>query len=71
MTTKTRPTKRPSTRATASSEAYNIEPLGNDCPAKDEKIAELAYLKAQQRGFEAGHELEDWLSAEAEIAKFD
>jgi hypothetical protein len=30
-------------------------------------IAELAYVKAQQRGFEPGHELEDWLAAEAEV----
>ena len=30
-------------------------------------IAELAYCKAQQRGFEPGHELEDWLAAEAEV----
>jgi len=25
----------------------------------DTRIAELAYLKAESRGFEAGHELED------------
>ena len=30
-------------------------------------IAELAYFKAQQRAFEPGHELEDWLAAEAEV----
>lgn len=29
-------------------------------------IAELAYLKAENRGFEPGHELEDWLEAEQE-----
>lgn len=29
-------------------------------------IAELAYLKAENRGFEPGHELEDWLEAERE-----
>jgi hypothetical protein len=33
------------------------------------QIAELAYYKAQQRGFEPGHELEDWLAAEAEVDK--
>ncbi len=32
-----------------------------------ERIAELAYLKAEARGFSPGHELEDWLAAEAEI----
>lgn len=32
------------------------------------KIAELAYYKAERRGFEPGHELEDWLEAERELA---
>jgi hypothetical protein len=31
------------------------------------RIAEAAYRKAEQRGFEPGHELEDWLAAEEEI----
>lgn len=30
-------------------------------------IAERAYYKAEARGFEPGHELEDWLAAEAEV----
>ena len=30
-------------------------------------IAKLAYLKAERRGFAAGHELEDWLAAEDEV----
>jgi hypothetical protein len=30
-------------------------------------IAELAYFKAQSRGFEPGHEQEDWFAAEVEI----
>jgi len=30
-------------------------------------IAERAYYKAEARGFEFGHELEDWLAAEAEV----
>jgi len=33
----------------------------------DARIAELAYLKAESRGFEPGHELEDWLEAEREF----
>lgn len=32
-----------------------------------QRIAELAYQKAERRGFEPGHEWEDWLEAEAEI----
>jgi len=30
-------------------------------------IATTAYLRAEQRGFASGHELEDWLQAEAEV----
>lgn len=30
-------------------------------------IAEAAYHRAEQRGFEPGHEMEDWLAAELEI----
>lgn len=33
-------------------------------------IAEAAYYRAERRGFAPGRELEDWLSAEAEIDKF-
>jgi hypothetical protein len=31
------------------------------------RIAECAYYRAARRGFDPGHELEDWLTAEAEI----
>jgi hypothetical protein len=30
-------------------------------------ISEAAYLRAEQRGFVSGYELEDWLLAEREI----
>jgi hypothetical protein len=30
-------------------------------------IARAAYLRAERRNFAPGHELEDWLAAEAEI----
>ncbi len=33
-------------------------------PDRDDKITELAYYKAESRGFEPGHELEDWIKAE-------
>ena len=36
-------------------------------PDRDARIAELAYLKAENRGFEPGHELDDWLEAEQEF----
>jgi hypothetical protein len=37
--------------------------------SREALIAELAYFRAQGRGFEPGHEVEDWLAAEAEIEK--
>ena len=30
-------------------------------------VAEADYLRAKQRGFEPGHELEDWIQAESEV----
>jgi hypothetical protein len=44
-----------------------------DCPGpnyaeREAMIARAAYFRAQQRGFAGGHELEDWLAAEAEVA---
>jgi hypothetical protein len=30
-------------------------------------IAEAAYYRAQSRNFQSGHEVEDWLEAEAEV----
>jgi hypothetical protein len=35
--------------------------------SRSERVAELAYYRALKRGFEPGHEVEDWLAAEAEI----
>jgi Protein of unknown function (DUF2934) len=31
-------------------------------------IAEAAYFRSQYRGFIPGHEIEDWLAAEEEVA---
>ena len=36
-------------------------------PDRDASIAELAYYKAESRGFEPGHEFDDWLEAEREF----
>jgi hypothetical protein len=33
-----------------------------------DRIARAAYRRAQARGFEPGHELDDWLEAEQEVA---
>ena len=32
-------------------------------------ISEAAYYRAKQRNFEPGHELEDWIQAEAEVIR--
>jgi DUF2934 family protein len=32
-------------------------------------ISEAAYYRAKQRGFTPGHELEDWIQAEAEVMR--
>lgn len=40
-------------------------PLSND--SKLEHLATAAYFKAEARGFAPGRELDDWLSAEAEM----
>ena len=33
----------------------------------EDEIRRLAYLMAERRGFQPGHETEDWLSAEREV----
>jgi Protein of unknown function (DUF2934) len=45
-------------------------PVGNflmEPPTRHELIAQAAYFRAQHRGFEPGHELEDWQAAAAEV----
>jgi hypothetical protein len=43
-----------------------VEP---NVPAKSREalIAECAYFRAERRGFQPGHESEDWFAAEAEV----
>jgi Protein of unknown function (DUF2934) len=43
------------------------ERIANARRAYNERVALAAYYLAQQRGFEPGRELEDWLAAEAQI----
>lgn len=38
-----------------------------DALTRHELIAQAAYFRAQHRGFEPGHEQEDWRAAESEI----
>jgi hypothetical protein len=52
-----------------------VQPIKQDAAAPTEiadeqtrkQIAEVAYYRAQQRGFSPGYELEDWLAAEAQV----
>jgi hypothetical protein len=46
--------------------APGVQPgISND--DRRQRIAEVAYYRAQQRGFSPGYEIEDWLAAEAQI----
>jgi len=49
-------------------QSNNFDPMsGNiDCPL-EQIIAEAAYFRAEQRGFMPGHEISDWLQAEADV----
>ena len=52
-------------------EVSDNNPMTNSLFASAEqrhrKIQELAYLKAEQRNFEPGYEMQDWLEAEKEV----
>lgn len=40
---------------------------GDGCVSHYEAVSEAAYYLAQARGFEPGHELDDWLLAERQL----
>jgi len=49
-------------------EIVRTEPRANLFPINmDDEIRRLAYLLSERRGFEVGHETEDWFAAEREI----
>ena len=49
-------------------EIVKSEPRANLVPINlEDEIRRLAYLLSERRGFEAGHETEDWVTAEREI----
>jgi hypothetical protein len=59
---------------TRHSRPLNFDPLRFSLPPKAVTAAErhsliekAAYRRAERRNFEPGHELEDWLAAEAEV----
>lgn len=66
-TNKTEPTaaesKKPTLRPSiVKNDRANVLPIN-----LDDEIRRLAYLLSERRGFEPGHESEDWLAAEREV----
>ena len=59
-------TARKSTTKKSRSTAANVD-AKIDAEKRHALIAEAAYLRAESRGFAPGHEVEDWVAAEAEI----
>jgi hypothetical protein len=58
--------------ATPHKPSTDPSPFSRSQPAEEsterhDRIARAAYRRAQERGFEPGHDLEDWLEAEREI----
>jgi hypothetical protein len=65
-----RTAKRPqSARKTASQTPMDVSPLVIDAGVRRAMTAEAAYYRAERRGFEPGHELDDWVAAEADIER--
>lgn len=49
-------------------EIVRTEPRANLVPINvEEEVRRLAYLLSERRGFEPGHEAEDWVTAEREV----
>lgn len=44
-----------------------LKPSSISHPSREQLITDAAYHRAESRGFEPGHELEDWLVAESEV----
>jgi len=64
--TETRKTE--SRRTPKKPEIVKTEPRANLIPINlEDEVRRLAYLFSERRGFEAGHETEDWLNAEREV----
>ncbi|MBN1571310.1 MAG: DUF2934 domain-containing protein [Acidobacteria bacterium] len=53
-------------REAAEGKTISLEVTGEE---RHQLISQAAYFRAEQRSFEPGHELEDWLEAEAEIER--
>jgi hypothetical protein len=65
--TATRSTRRPAPKTTLRPVRADVVAPVIDPEHRRALIAQVAYYRAERRGFEPGHEAEDWLSAEAEV----
>ncbi len=65
------PSKRTSRGSEKNSAAQDSLKPGRSAlqPSREQMIAEAAYYCAEQRGFAPGHEMADWLLAEAEFER--
>jgi len=55
-------------KAARKPEIVKTEPRANLVPINlEDEIRRFAYLLSERRGFEPGHEAEDWLAAEREV----
>lgn len=68
------PTRRPATARASGNAAARApattprpEPMHIDGEDRFRMIAEAAFYRAEQRGFQPGQELDDWLAAEIEV----
>jgi Protein of unknown function (DUF2934) len=67
-TFETRSTEMKTTPRARKSDMLKADSRSNLIPINiEEEIRRLAYLLSERRGFEPGHETEDWLVAEREI----
>ncbi len=57
----------PETAPTRKRVATKAPPAATSAEERYRAIAHAAYLRAERRGFAPGHEVEDWLAAEAEF----
>ncbi|WP_295888385.1 DUF2934 domain-containing protein [uncultured Thiohalocapsa sp.] len=67
------PEQKPQAEATPQTTTEAAEASAGESPpasgdSRQDAIERLAYQKAEQRGFAPGHEMDDWLDAEREVA---
>ena len=55
------------TTLTAQSKSRPVPAVLIDQDLRRSMIAQAAYYRAERRGFEPGHEAEDWLAAEGDV----